>query len=75
MDEKNKKAWQDNREKTDRILAGGRIPDGEIRVCDVEKYYGSDTNITKAVDRVSFCVQKENLWESWEHRVPERQHF
>ena len=31
-----------------------RIPDGEIRVCDVEKYYGSDTNITKAVDRVSF---------------------
>lgn len=58
MDEKNKKAWQDNREKTDRILAGGRIPDGEIRVCDVEKYYGSDTNITKAVDRVSFCVQK-----------------
>ena len=26
--------------------------------CDVEKYYGSDTNITKAVDRVSFCVQK-----------------
>ena len=44
--------------KTDRILAGDRIPDGEIRVCDVEKYYGSDTNITKAVDRVSFCVQK-----------------
>ena len=35
-----------------------RVPDGEIRVCDVEKYYGSDTNITKAVDRVSFCVQK-----------------
>ena len=27
-------------------------------MCDVEKYYGSDTNITKAVDRVSFCVQK-----------------
>ena len=44
--------------KTDRILAGDRIPDGEIQVCDVEKYYGSDTNITKAVDRVSFCVQK-----------------
>ena len=35
-----------------------RVPDGEIRVCDVEKYYGSDTNITKAVDRVSFRVQK-----------------
>mgnify|MGYP002518443835 FL=1 len=34
------------------------IPDGEIRVCDVEKYYGTDTNVTKAVDRVSFRVQK-----------------
>ena len=34
------------------------IPDGEIRVCDVEKYYGTDTNVTKAVDRVSFQVQK-----------------
>lgn len=42
MDEKNKKAWQDNREKTDRILAVGRIPDGEIRVCDVE-------NITEVI--------------------------
>lgn len=62
--------------KTDRILAGGRIPDGEIRVCDVEKYYGSDTNITKA-GRQGKLLQskKENLWESWEHRVPERQHF
>ena len=34
------------------------IPDGEIRVCDVEKYYGTDANVTKAVDRVSFRVQK-----------------
>ena len=29
-----------------------------IRVCDVEKYYGNSTNITKAVDRVSFQVEK-----------------
>ncbi len=29
-----------------------------IRVCDVEKYYGSGGNMTKAVDRVSFTVQK-----------------
>ncbi len=29
-----------------------------IRVCDVEKYYGSGGNVTKAVDRVSFVVQK-----------------
>lgn len=29
-----------------------------IRVCDVEKYYGNSTNITKAVDRVSFQVEQ-----------------
>ena len=42
----------------DENIVGKNIPDGEIRVCDVEKYYGTDTNITKAVDRVSFRVQK-----------------
>lgn len=29
-----------------------------IRVCDVEKYYGNGSNITKAVNRVSFQVEK-----------------
>ena len=29
-----------------------------IRVCDVEKYYGNGQNITEAVDRVSFQVEK-----------------
>lgn len=29
-----------------------------IRVCDVEKYYGNALNVTKAVDRVSFHVEK-----------------
>lgn len=29
-----------------------------IRICDVEKYYGNGSNITKAVDRVSFNVDK-----------------
>lgn len=29
-----------------------------IRVCDVEKYYGNGSNVTKAVDRVSFNVEK-----------------
>ena len=29
-----------------------------IRVCDVEKYYGNKSNVTKAVDRVSFHVNK-----------------
>ncbi len=28
----------------------------QIRVCDVEKYYGAGNNITKAVNRVSFSV-------------------
>lgn len=28
-----------------------------IRVCDVEKYYGSHGNVTKAIDRVSFTVE------------------
>lgn len=27
-----------------------------IRICDIEKYYGKGTNVTKAVDRVSFGV-------------------
>lgn len=52
-----------DKKRTDKKIAdentvGKNMPDGEIRVCDVEKYYGTDTNITKAVDRVSFCVQK-----------------
>lgn len=29
-----------------------------IRICDVEKYYGEGANVTKAVDRVSFSVDK-----------------
>ncbi|MCM1024968.1 MAG: ABC transporter ATP-binding protein [Roseburia sp.] len=30
----------------------------DIRICDVEKYYGNEENVTKAVDRVSFCVER-----------------
>lgn len=29
-----------------------------IRICDVEKYYGNASNVTKAVDRVSFQVSR-----------------
>lgn len=29
-----------------------------IQVCDVEKYYGSGTAVAKAIDRVSFCVDR-----------------
>ncbi|MCQ4637971.1 ABC transporter ATP-binding protein [Anaerovorax odorimutans] len=31
---------------------------GTIRICDIEKYYGSKENVTKAVNRVSFEVQE-----------------
>ncbi len=31
---------------------------GYIQVCDIEKYYGNESNITKAVDRVSFQVEE-----------------
>lgn len=30
----------------------------QIRVCDIEKYYGNDSNVTKAIDRVSFTVEQ-----------------
>lgn len=29
-----------------------------IKVCDIEKYYGSGSNVTKAIDRVNFDVKK-----------------
>ena len=29
-----------------------------IKICDIEKYYGSGNNITKAVNRVSFQVDE-----------------
>lgn len=32
-----------------------------IRVCDVEKYYGNKDTITKAVNRISFEVEKEEF--------------
>ncbi len=32
--------------------------EGDIRVCDVEKYYGNSDHVTKAVDRVTFTVTK-----------------
>lgn len=32
-----------------------------IRICDVEKYYGNGNNITKAVNRVSFTVDKSEF--------------
>ena len=36
-----------------------------IRICDVEKYYGTGSNVVKAIDRVSFQVTQGNLSASW----------
>lgn len=51
------------------------LSNGTIRVCDVEKYYGTDNNVTKAVDRVSFTVQKGDLPASWARPDPARPRF
>ena len=53
-----KEDWKRQKEEMPDKNIEENIPEGEIRVCDVEKYYGTSTNITKAVDRVSFRVQK-----------------
>ena len=60
MDEKNKKAWQDNREKNKTESWQEAESRMERSGCVMWKNnYGSDTNITKAVDRVSFLSSKK----------------
>lgn len=34
-----------------------------LEVKNIEKYYGNKSNLTKAIDNISFNVQKENLLE------------
>ena len=36
-----------------------------LKVDNIEKYYGSKTNLTKAIDRISFEV-RVSILESWE---------
>lgn len=43
-----------------------------LDVQNVEKYYGNKGNLTKAIDNISFFVEKVNLWELWERPDPER---
>ena len=59
-----------------RMLANeGRLSMNEILKLDnVEKYYGNKANLTKAVDKISFSVEKESLSELWEPAAPARQH-
>ena len=40
-----------------------------LRIQDIEKYYGSKSYITKAVDHISF---EGNFSESWEHPAVEK---
>lgn len=49
---KKKRNYQPDKKKSPVFLPGEKI-----RVCDVEKYYGTKNNITKAVNRVSFTVE------------------
>lgn len=37
-----------------------------LKVDNIEKYYGSKANLTKAIDRISFEVEKVSILESWE---------
>ena len=46
------------REKGRVIIMSNPDKNNYIRVCDIEKYYGNASNVTKAIDRVSFHVEK-----------------
>ena len=46
------------REKGRVIIMSNPNKNNYIRVCDIEKYYGNASNVTKAIDRVSFHVEK-----------------
>ena len=46
-----------------------------IRVEDIEKYYGSKNNLTKAVDRISFTVSKGEFTGIMEPAEAAKQHF
>lgn len=46
-----------------------------LELINVEKYYGSKGNITKALDKVSFEVEKASLSVLWAPVVPVKQRF
>ena len=46
-----------------------------IKVCDVEKFYGNKDTITKAVNRISFEVEKGEFTAIWEPAEAERPLF
>lgn len=46
-----------------------------IEVKHLEKYYGSDGTVTKALDDISFIITTANFYVSWELPVPEKARF
>lgn len=36
-----------------------------LKVDNIEKYYGSKANLTKAIDRISFEVEEGSILELW----------
>lgn len=48
------------------------MSDPILRVEDIQKYYGNKGSLTKAVDHISFTVEKASSWGSWDPRGPAR---
>ena len=46
-----------------------------IEVKHLEKYYGSDGTVTKALDDISFISYDGEFYVSWELPVPEKARF
>ena len=44
-----------------------------LSVEKVEKYYGNKDNVTKAIDQISFKVDKGEFLASWDHQEVEKQ--
>lgn len=47
--------------------------DNILTIDKIEKYYGSKSSLTKAIDGISFEVEKENLLQLWGHQAQEKQ--
>ena len=55
------------------IKEGVTIMNTVLEVANVEKYYGNKSNLTKALDGISFSVEEGEFVGSWERREAVRQ--
>ena len=46
-----------------------------LKIEKIEKCYGNKSNLTKAIDNISFSVIRESLLLLWEQVVVAKQHF